>query len=259
MHAPIRLAAAVLLLGAAACASAPRAAMPEPTDGAAVLRAMHQRYDGRWYRTLYFTQKTVRTLPNDSTVTEEWREWATIPGGLRIEMGPRAAGNGAIFRGDSVFHIRNGRPVARVKQRNPLAILGFDVYGQPPERSAEILREEGIDLSKLHVTEWQGRRTYVVGAAAGDLKSKQFLVDAERLVFVRLLEPFPQDASKTMDIRFDDYERLGGGWIAPRVEILLDGKIMMTEDYSDVKIDVPVGPAFFDPDRFMEAPTGPRS
>jgi hypothetical protein len=33
---------------------------------------------------------------------------------------------------------------------------------------------------------------------AGDLHTRQFWVDKERLVFVRLLEPAPRDTSKTV-------------------------------------------------------------
>ena len=106
------------------------------------------------------------------------------------------------------------KPIQQTKQRNPLLILGFDVYGQPPERTSTILAEEGFALDRFHTDTWQGRPVYVVGAAPGDLKSRQFWVDAERLLFVRLLQPTGTGGERTTDIHFNKYERVGGGWIA---------------------------------------------
>src|SRR5262249_36464318 len=149
--------------------------------------------------------------------------------------------------------IRGGRVAVRRPQRNALMILGFDVYALTPEQSLRILREEGFPLSPLRTDTWQGRRTYIVGGAPGNLHSKQFWVDAERLVFVRSLEPFPGDTTKTLDIRFDDYRQYGGGWVAPTVDILVDGKSIQREEYTDIRVDVPLDPSLFDPDRWSAA------
>jgi hypothetical protein len=257
-----RLAHALSLVLAAACATAARAQTPAPAPAPAVhsaddvIRAMHDRYAGRWYRTLSFTQRTSRVLPNDSVRTDTWREWAVIPGGLRIEMGPPEAGNGALFTADSLYRFRGGQVASRDAERNPLMIVGFDVYGQDPARTLRVLRDEGFDLSKLHADTWQGRPVYVVGALAGDSTSKQFWVDAERLLFVRLLERGQNDGGKMQEIRFLDYRPAGGGWIAPRVELWSEGRRTFWEEYSDVKVDEPIDAAVFDPARWSAAHPG---
>ena len=243
--------APVLLM--AACAPAATQSAAQIRDGESLVRAMHDRYAGKWYRTLTFTQRTTRRLPNDSVTVETWKEYGAMPGRLRIEIGDPAAGNGVLYANDSIYRARGGRVDLRRPQRNALMILGFDVYALPVERSLEILREEGFPMQPLRTETWQGRRTYVVGGAPGDLHSKQFWVDAERLVYVRSLEPFGGDTTKTLDIRFDDYRPYGGGWVAPTVDILVDGRSIQREEYSDIKVDVPLDPSLFDPDKWSTA------
>ena len=241
----------------AACAPAATQSAAPITDGESLIRAMHARYAGKWYNTLTFTQKTTRRLPNDSLRVETWNEYGAMPGRLRIEIGPREAGNGVIYANDSVYAVRGGQIRARRAQRNPLMVLGFDVYAQTPERSVQILREEGYTLAPLRTETYQGRRTYVVGGAPGDLHSRQFWVDAERLVYVRSFEPAPGDSTKTMEVRFDGYQSFGGGWVATLVDILVDGRSIQREEYSDVRVNVPLDPALWIPERWADAPHPP--
>src|SRR5262249_20497528 len=50
-----------------------------------LLRAMHERYDGKWYRTVTFVQKTTIGLPSGGTVNQTWYEAGELPGRLRID------------------------------------------------------------------------------------------------------------------------------------------------------------------------------
>ncbi|MFL5384588.1 MAG: hypothetical protein ACJ8GN_18860 [Longimicrobiaceae bacterium] len=252
---PVRLA---LLLAAAlplaACTPAATRPAAAITDGEQLVRAMHDRYAGRWYNTLTFTQKTTRRLPNDSVRVETWREYGAMPGRLRIEFGPRENNNGVIYANDSSYVVRGGRVVARRPGRNALMILGFDVYALAPEQSVRILREEHFPMTPVRMETYQGRPTWVVGGAPGDMHSHQFWVDAERLVYVRSFEPFAGDTTKTMDVRFDGYERFGGGWVSTVVDILVDGRSIQKEEYSDVRVNVPLDPALWIPERWADAP-----
>jgi hypothetical protein len=92
----------------------------------------------------------------------------------------------------------------------------------------------------------------VVGAAKGDLKSKQFWVDKNRLLFVRLFEPTREDASKFQDIRFEDYREMAGGWVAARVEIRIDDRMTFSEDYSDIVPNAKLAPGTFDAKQFND-------
>lgn len=222
-------------------------AAQSPSSGDQVVRAMYERYRGRWYGTVTFTQKTTRRTPADTMVVETWYEAAAVPGRLRIDIAPRPGGRTIIFADDSIYVAQGDSVLRRLAGRNPLLILGFDVYGQPPERTIAALRAEGFDLGPIHEDTWKGRPVYVVGAAKGDLRSKQFWVDRERLLFVRLLEPSRADSSKMDDTRFDDYRPLGGGWIAPLVESYSGGKLVQREEYTEIKANPALPASMFTP------------
>ena len=241
----------ILILAAAllpACAgtyqagdSSPAAAAV-PASGEAVLTRMHDEYQGKWYRTLTFVQAVIRP----GRPEESWYEAAAIPGKLRIDIAPIDSGRAFLYVDDSLFVFNGGKRVQAAKDRNPLMTLGFDVYAQDPAVSATHLRERGIDLSKVYESTWQGRPVWVVGAARGDTTSNQFWVDRDRLLFVRLIEQRPGQAGPVrMDIEFNRYERLGGGWIAPEVVFRRNGVEFMREIYRDMRADPQLDPALF--------------
>jgi hypothetical protein len=223
------------------------------TTGEAVVTAMHDRYVGRWFHTLTFRQKTSRLLSNGNWDVQTWYEAIKLPGRLRIDFAPLSAGNGVLYVRDSQFVIQRGRVVSATPGINDLLLLGFDVYANLPARTIALLRRQGFDLSHVHTTFFEDRPVIVVGARDGDLRSKQFWVDADRLVFVRLLEPAPRDSSKVQDIRFRNYQRHGDAWIAPRVELYTGSVLTFTEDYTDIRTDVPLDDELFEPGRWRTA------
>jgi hypothetical protein len=205
-----------------------------------LLEAMRARYEGKWYRTLTFTQYNTERHADGTEGHSVWHEWIGTPGKLRIEFEPADSGNGMIFARDSqyVFHadsIAVARPFV-----HPLLVLGFDVYFQPAARTAELLERRGFDLSALSEATWEGRPVWVVGAKA------QFWVDKERLLFVRLLSPLQQDTAKTSETRFNKYVPMGGGWVAAEVEFLLGGQRQFLEEYRDLQVNVPLAAALWD-------------
>ena len=216
------------------------------SDAATLVNAMHDRYADTWYRTLAFTQATTRLLPDGSTSEETWREWAALPGRLRIEMDDPMTGTDALFARDSTFIFRDGALAAARADRNPLLIWGFDIYAQPPAATLAILEDEGLDLSAFRTDAWDGRRMYVLGVP----ESGQVWIERERLLFVRLVEP--SDGGEMQDIRFLDYEPLGGGWIAPLVEVWSGDQRVFWEEYSDIEADIDLDPVLFDPRRWAE-------
>ena len=89
-----------------------------------------------------------------------------------------------------------------------------------------------------------------MGAEKGDLKSKQFWVAKDTLLFVRVIEPSRGDPKKLDDIRFSDYQPLAGAWVAARVEVHSEDKLVFSEDYTDIQANVKLAPAVYDPQQF---------
>src|ERR1051325_395492 len=96
-HLVLALGAAVLALAGCRRAVAPPSApapvvvppkpapVPAMNTGEAVVRAMHDRYAGKWYHTATFTQKTTTTLVSGRDVVQTWYEAMQLPGKLRID------------------------------------------------------------------------------------------------------------------------------------------------------------------------------
>ena len=219
-------------------------------NGEDLLRAMHDRYKDSWYRTVTFTQKSTTYKPDGTSIAETWYEAALLPGKLRIDIGPATDGKGYVFSNGNVTVIKENKVVASAKDINMLLVLGFDVYRQDPEGTINIVKGEGYDLSKLREDSWEGKPAFVVGAEKDDLKSKQFWIAKDTLLFLREIEPARDNPSTLNDIRFIHYQPLAGAWIAAGVEVYSDGKRVFSEDYSDIQANVKLEPAVFDPEKF---------
>lgn len=224
-----------------------------PKTGEQLIRQMHDRYAGKWYRTITFTQTT--SFPDRPA--ETWYEAGTIPGKLRIDVAPLDSMTAFMFIGDSTIIFKSGKRVAAHRDRNLLMTLGFDVYGQSPETTVAQLTEAGIDLTKLHEDSWNGTKVWVVGAAKGDTTTSQFWIEQKRLLFVRLIEAKPaKEASEPpilLDVTFEDYQPLSKGWVAPKVVIKVNGKEIQREAYQDVRADTPLQPDLYDTKTYRKA------
>jgi outer membrane lipoprotein-sorting protein len=218
--------------------------------GEDVLRAMHDRYASSWYQTVTFTQKSTTYKPDGTSSAETWYEAASVPGKLRIDIGDPSANNGYVFVDGNVTIVKEGKIAAERPLVNMLLVLGFDVYRQDPATTVKVVQGEGYDLSKIHDDTWNGKPVYVVGAAKDDLKSKQFWVEKDTLLFVREIEPSRGDPTKLDDIRFVHYQPLAHAWIAAGVEVYSEGKKVFSEDYTDIKGEPKLSPAVFDPKDF---------
>ncbi len=233
-------------LGAALPPTAPRE--PALPSGSEIVARMRQAYDGKWYRTVTFVQATTR--PNGDV--ETWYEAATVPGLLRIDIAPLDSGRALIFRSDSLYQIDHDTVAKVMPFIHPLMTLGFDVYIDPAERTISRLQGLGFDLSKVHEDTWQDRKVWVIGSeSAADTTSKQFWVDQERLLFVRMLESAPN--GKLVDTRFNGYQALAGGWIETEVLFLLDGQVRGKEEYSDINAGMTFEEGLFSPAPWKKA------
>ncbi len=212
-----------------------------------LIAAMQKKYGKSWYKTATFVQETTNFQPDGSSKVEIWYEAMSVPGSLRIDFTPTTEGNGILFTEGKIFVFKNGKVESSRAFDHPLMILGFDIYRLPAGEVTTKLEALKFDLSQFREDTWQGRPVYVVGAKADDLHSPQFWIDRENLYFVRMLRPAGSDGKQTQETQFNEYEKLGGGWIAPEVIFKVDGKIVTLEKYSEIRGDVKLDPRLFDP------------
>lgn len=222
-------------------------------DGKALVAAMHARYAQTWYRTVTFEEQAITRNPDGTHKTQTWWEALIVPGKLAIHIGAPEATTGHLFNDNVLTTFRDGKIESTRPFVHMLLVLGFDVYRQPTETTIKECADQGFDLSKIHEDKWQGRDVYVVGAAKGDLKSRQLWIEKDRLLFVRLLQPDANAPAKMDDYRFGDYRRVaGGGWIAARVDFYVGGVDTFYEVYSNIRGNVKLDPARFTTQGFIK-------
>jgi hypothetical protein len=225
---------------------------PDIRSAEDLITGMYNRYAGKWYRNLTFVQKSTFLRPDSTPLrVETWYEAGVLPGRLRIDLGEPARGNGVLYRSDSAYQFQNGRITDRRIARNPLLILGFDVYAQSPARTLEQLRAEGINTDVFRMDSLYGRPAFVVGAAQDDSTSNQFWIEADRLLFVRLM--LTATGRPTQDIRFERYMPHAGGWVAEEVRMFSAGRLVFLEEYSDVRVNVRLDEDLFVPEMWGSA------
>jgi hypothetical protein len=215
-----------------------------------LIQAMQKKYANSWYKTATFVQKTTNIDPAGNKKVETWYEALSVPGSLRIDFTPIKDGNGILFTNGQIYTFKSGKIESNRPFVHPLMVLGFDIYRLPESNVIETLKGLKFDLSIFREDTWQGRPAYVVGAKAGDLHSPQFWIDQQDLYFVRMIRPGARDPAQTQETQFNKYQKLGGGWMAPEVIFTVDGKVVTTEEYSEMRADVSLDPKLFDPQYF---------
>lgn len=221
--------------------------------GEDLIAAMHKKYDGKWYKTLTFVQKTIHHKPDGTSESEIWYEALRLPGDLRIDFAESKTGDGLLFSGGKIYQFREGKPATGVPFVHPLLVLGFDVYGQPPATTVKQIKDMGIDTAVVHEEKWNGRSVYVVGAKQGDVKTPQFWVDKKDLVFVRLIQLTGKDKKSVSETQFNNYIKTKRGWVSAEVKFFTDGKLVTSEEYSDIQTDVELNNDLWNPEKWAMA------
>lgn len=215
-----------------------------------LIQAMQKKYAKSWYRTATFVQKTTNIDKDGNRKVETWYEALSVPGSLRIDYTPVKDGNGILFTNNQIYIFKDGKIENNRPFVHPLLVLGFDVYRMPQADVLDKLKGLKFDLTIFREDTWQGRPVYVVGATTGDLHSAQFWIDQKNLYFVRMLRPGGRDGAQTQETQFNRYQKLGGGWMAPEVVFMVDGKVVTIEEYSELRSNMTLDSKLFDPQFF---------
>jgi outer membrane lipoprotein-sorting protein len=257
-----RIAGALLISVAAGCGrkaqvSSPPAAggAPAPAqsvsvnDGESLIRAMHARYVGRWYKDIVFNQTTTLVAQGGQNNSQAWYVAIAAPGKQRIDYVNPDLGNGILQRAESTYVFSGGRVARPSTGWSDLLLLTQDVYMQPPEVTISILRSLGYQMSRLRTTSFDGRTAYVVGSTTvADSSSRQFWVERERMLLVRIREKRAE--GQYSDIRLGDFIKAGEGWIAKQTYQLQNGMPRLHQQIAGVKTDTQLNPDLFEPKLF---------
>jgi len=233
----------------------PRAPAVNVTSGGGLIRAMHDRYDGKYLKTMSFLQNNTRYNAAGEEQKSQWYEHIEIPGKLRIAFLPAAQKSGLVQVDDRVASFDNGIRVDFRPSVNPLLLLTADVYVAPVATVMHGLDSLHVDPEMIRSDVWEGQPVYVVGAKAGDTTSNQMWVDRSELRLVRFIQSQKAgDRTMVSDIRVLNYKEMSGFDVPTEFLVIRNGRPVWREQYTDVRINEDFPPGTFDQARWNDIP-----
>jgi sulfur carrier protein ThiS len=225
------------------------------TSADGLLKAMHDRYDGKYLRTISFLQNNTSYTPTGQERKSQWYEHIEVPGKLRIAFLPATQKSGLVLVDNRIATFDNGIRVDFRPSINPLLLLTTDVYVAPIAAITRDLDSLHVDTEIIRSDDWQGQPVYVVGAKAGDTTSNQFWVDKDNLRLVRFIQSSKTGTRTTIsDTRVQNYKEIEGFDIPTEFLVIRNGKPVWREQYADVRINEEFPAGTFDQARWNEIP-----
>ena len=213
------------------------------TNTGQLLDAMQVRYRGKWFKEYTFAQQTIRYDQSGAVRdTSLWHEAVSYPDHFRIDFG--VPGRFVIFKNDSSWRFEKESLQGQRFEPQEFLLFKGGMYFRSPASIMAKLKEYGYDTSIFREDRLNGRRAYVVGAKEGDLKTKQFWVDADHFYTVRRISRVSN--GRTLDVQYSDHKRVGGGWVEQRVTFYLDERLLQIEKYLDIDDSKKLDKAIFD-------------
>src|SRR2546430_8443864 len=208
------------------------------TSSTELIQAMHDRYDGKYLKTMSFLQNNTRYTTTGQEVKSQWYEHIEVPGKLRIAFLPASQKSGLVQVGDRVATFDNGIRVDFRPSINPLLLLTADVYVAPVATIARALDSLHVDSNIIRSDVWDGQPVYVVGAKAGDSTSTQMWVDSDNLRLVRFIQRQKAgDRTIVSDNRIQGYKDIQGFDIPTEFVVIRNGRPFWREEYADLRVN----------------------
>ena len=156
-----------------------------PKSGEELIRQMHERYAGKWYHNLTFTQTT--SFPDRPA--ETWYEAGEIPGKLRIDIAPLDSMNAFMYLGRLRHRVQRRKAGGGERGSKPPHDPGLRcLRAAAPDHGRPDQGPGACGPEQMREDNWRGTKVWVVGAEKGDTVTNQFWIEQDRLLFVRLIE-----------------------------------------------------------------------
>lgn len=224
-------------------------AINHPITGKEVLKKMHDKYAGKWYKTFSFDQ-TTEIYRNDSLKrSETWYEHIEFPQNFRIDFGSADSGNAVIFKNDSSYVFRNSKKIRTSYYPNDLLFLLGGMYFYPLDETLSKMNAFGFDINKFHEDVWKGKSVYVVGANKNEDSTSQVWFDKENYNLVRMIKYGNKQKEEAL---LEDHVKLNGGYSETLVRFYINNKLVQVEKYHNLKADISIDSVIFDQINFVK-------
>lgn len=223
--------------------------MIPPSGSKDVLKKMHDRFAGKWYKTLSFNQ-TTEVYRNDSLKrTETWYENIKFPTDFRIDFGDPDSGKAVIYKNDSSYFFKDGKMAGVRPDENDLLFLLGGMYFYKFDDVVSKMKSYGYDLDKFHEDKWQGKEVYVIGAGKGEDSVNQLWIEKENFSPVRMIK---FENNNKEEAYFENHMELGGGYTETLVHFFINGKLIQVEKYHDLRANEEINSSIFDIKNFTK-------
>lgn len=246
-----RLAALALAVLAVACGGPPRAAagIPArpsavPRNGLEVIGAMRRAHPSRELRSLAMSVR-ITDARDTSRVTRS-RMYAALPGRVRMESLPAARRTGFVRDRQRISVFERGRRVTRLDRVDLATLVAFDLFAQSIDTTIMWLDSARVRFGLLRLDQLDGRRTWVVGAPAGDTTSSQFWVDASSWRVVRVIQREPWNGNQLADVRFTDFTTVQDVPVPTRMQVYRGGRLVQHHELTVLRVNPRVPAGVFD-------------
>jgi outer membrane lipoprotein-sorting protein len=216
-------------------------------NGEELLKAMHDKYAGKYCQTIQFDQHTLRYDTNGvKKDTSTWYEWISYPDKFRIDFGKKFGGNCVIFKNDSSFNYKNHKLVKKDKNENDLLLILGGMYYRKFEDVVERLERSGYNLDVLTQINVNKNTFYVIGSSGYKNEPEnqhQIWVDKKDLKVVKLKTKLNE--TDWLEIRFDAFEKSCKGFTETRVSAFKNNKLEQVEEYFNLKTSIAIPDSIF--------------
>lgn len=218
---------------------------------------MRAKYADHWFQSLTFTQNNTSLLASGREVKSQANITIGAPRRMRVDYVTAGAGTGVLYVNGRTYEFVSGKQQRTYAGTNPVLLLLADVYASPIDSVLADLKGEDFPLSPVRDETIDGHRYFIVGGMAGDTTHNQFWVDAERLVVTRFIQRLKVQSGGTTreavsDVRATKFLILEGLPIPAEVTRYRDGRLVLREEWVDVKVNPAIDPATFDAGKWRQ-------
>lgn len=221
-----------------------------PQRGIDIIKSMKKNWGENWPAYMLFEQNSVFYKADSVSRIEIWQEAIASPGNLHVRFNGFDTQDGLVFTMDSMFIFKKGINTQTILQHHFLLTLCFDIYFDPPERTAAILEKEGFDMDLITSKIWKGRKVWVIGTIdPSDDQSNKFYIDAENFWVVRVTK---QRQESIRDYEIGEYREIDGKWVATQIIFKENDTTYLIEEYFNIRFPDSLDQQIFNPDKFSE-------
>ncbi|MGZ3845992.1 MAG: hypothetical protein ACXVBJ_12970 [Flavisolibacter sp.] len=212
--------------------------------GVQYLNALYAKNHNHWYRTMTFVQ-TTENYRNDSLIRKAtWYEAVKLPNDLRIDFDTPSKGNFVLYKKDSVYRFQNNSLRTVNADTNPFLFFIGGMYYLPFDSVLQYMAAKGYDVNKGYETQLDGSNVYVIGRSNETDTTNAVWIDTKNQRIARIAE---RNRGQLLDAHLLNHKQLPKGSTETKVDIYINGKLVQVESYDQIKPDVPLDDALFNP------------